>query len=41
MINWKLASHPLNWLTVIMMLLIAAIAGQLFMQYVGIQPATS
>lgn len=39
-INWKLASHPMNWLTVLFMLIIVGIAGHLLLSYAGIEPAT-
>ena len=40
MINWKLVKHPLNWLTIILMLLIAATFGHMALTYVGVEPAT-
>jgi hypothetical protein len=40
-INLKLAKHPLNWLTIILMLLIAAVAGHLTLSYLGIEPKTA
>lgn len=39
-INWQFAKHPTNWITIILMLFIAAVAGHLFASYVGIEPAT-
>lgn len=39
-INVKLLSHPLNWLTVFLMLTIAAIAGHEILSLVKVEPAT-
>jgi hypothetical protein len=39
-VNWGLVKHPLNWLTVVFMLIIAAMAGTLVLEGVGIQPKT-
>jgi hypothetical protein len=41
LINWPLVKSPLNWLTIILMLLIAAMAGTLVLEGLGIQPTTS
>lgn len=40
LINWKLASHPLNWATIVVMLLIAGAGAHLLLQYLGQTPAT-
>lgn len=40
-LNWKLAAHPMNWLVVIFMLIIAGMAGHLLLQYFGVNPATA
>lgn len=40
-INWNLAKHPVNWLTIMFMLLIAGVAGHLVLQYFGVQPTTA
>jgi hypothetical protein len=40
-INVKLLSHPLNWLTIFLMLTIAAIAGHEILSLVKLEPATS
>lgn len=40
-INWGLAKHPTNWLTVMLMLFIAAMAGSLLLNYFGVEPQTS
>jgi hypothetical protein len=40
-VNWALLKHPLNWLTVILMLFFAAIAGTLILEGLGIRPATA
>lgn len=39
-INVKLLSHPMNWLTVFLMLVIAGIAGHEILSLVNIDPAT-
>lgn len=41
MINWTLVKQPMNWLTILLMLLIAAMAGHLLLSYFGIEPATA
>jgi hypothetical protein len=38
-INLNLIKHPLNWLIILMMLVIAAIAGHSVLSYAGIEPA--
>jgi hypothetical protein len=40
-INFKLASHPMNWFTILLMVLIAGTIGHLFLTYLGMEPATS
>lgn len=40
-INWRLVSHPLNWATVILMVLIAGLFGHYILEYLGISPATA
>lgn len=37
-INVKLISHPLNWIIVFLMLVIAAIAGHEFLSLVKVEP---
>lgn len=39
-VNFSLMKNPLNWLTVILMLYLAAIAGTLILEGLGIRPAT-
>lgn len=39
-INWGIVKHPLNWATVFLMLVIAAMAGTLVLQGLGLAPAT-
>lgn len=41
LINWKLMSHPMNWITIGLMLFLAAIAGTLALQGLGINPSTA
>jgi hypothetical protein len=40
-INWKMISHPMNWLTLLLMVIIAGAIGHLFLTYLGIEPDTS
>jgi hypothetical protein len=40
LINVGLIKHPLNWFTVGLMILLAAIAGHLLLSYIGVEPAT-
>lgn len=40
-VNIPLLKNPLNWLTIILMLLIAAIFGHLTLSYFGVEPETS
>lgn len=39
-INFALAKQPLNWLTIFLMLFIAAMAGHLVLSYFGVEPST-
>jgi hypothetical protein len=39
-LNVELLSHPVNWLTVFMMLVIAAIAGHELLTLAQLEPAT-
>ena len=41
MLNWELLKNPLNWLIIMLMLIIASIAGHLVLSYWGIEPKTS
>lgn len=41
LINWKLAKSPINWATILLMLIMAATAGHLLLSLAGIEPATS
>lgn len=38
MVNWELLKHPLNWLIVILMLVIAGAAGHLLLTHIGVEP---
>lgn len=38
-INWSLMRHPLNWIIIFLMLLIAAYGGHLLLKYYGAEPA--
>ena len=39
-VNWGLLKHPLNWLTIVLMLLIAGFAGHLLLSAAGIEPSS-
>lgn len=39
-INLDIIKHPLNWLIILMMLVIVAIAGHLALTKLGIEPAS-
>lgn len=39
MVNWPLLKNPLNWATVILMLVLAGITGHLVLTYLGFEPA--
>ncbi len=41
MLNWSLLKHPLNWVIILLMLILAGIAGHLLLSYAGIEPATA
>lgn len=40
LINVKLISHPMNWITVLIMLVIAGTLGHLIASYIGLEPMT-
>lgn len=40
MLNWSILKHPLNWIIILMMLILAGIAGHLVLSTLGIEPAT-
>lgn len=39
-INWRMLSHPVNWFTILLMLVIAGAFAHMLLSYVGIEPAT-
>lgn len=39
MINWELLKHPVNWLIVLLMLVIAGAAGHYLLAYFGAEAA--
>jgi hypothetical protein len=41
MINWKMMSHPLNWVTFVLMVVIAGAIGHMLLTYFGFEPATA
>lgn len=40
-INWRIVKHPLNWITVFLMIFIAGIAIHFILQAVGMVPAAA
>jgi hypothetical protein len=38
-VNWNLLKHPVNWVIVLLMLLVAAYGGHLLLKYYGASPA--
>lgn len=41
LINLSLAKQPVNWLTIALMLFIAAMGGHLLLSFFGVEPATA
>lgn len=39
-LNWKLISHPMNWVVILLMLVIAGTAGVLLADLIGMSVAT-
>ena len=39
-VNFKMVSHPINWVTFMLMVLIAGAFGHFVLSYFGIEPAT-
>lgn len=39
-INWKMISHPMNWLVVVLMVVIAGAIGHSILSYLGVEPST-
>ena len=39
-VNWKMAQHPMNWLTFMLMVIIAGSIGHLVLSYLGVEPNT-
>jgi len=39
-INFKMMSHPMNWLTILLMVIIAGAIGHMFLTYLGMEPST-
>lgn len=40
-INWKLITHPMNWIVVALMLVIAGTAGHMLLSLVGVEASTT
>lgn len=41
LVNTALLKHPLNWITILLMLTLAGFGGHLLLSYAGIEPAKS
>lgn len=39
-VNWKMISHPMNWVTILLMLIIAGAIGHTVLSYFGMEPST-
>lgn len=39
-VNWRLISHPINWIVVLVMLVIAGTAGHMLLSLLGFEPQT-
>ena len=39
-INWRIAGHPLNWVTVFLMVFIAGLAVHFVLTHLGVAPAS-
>lgn len=39
-INWKMIGHPMNWIVVLLMLILAGTAGHLLLSLLGHEPAS-
>jgi hypothetical protein len=39
-INWKIISHPINWIVILLMLIIAGTAGHMILSLFGAEPAS-
>ena len=40
-LNWKIIGHPMNWIEVLLMLIIAGAFGHLVLTLFGMNPATA
>lgn len=38
-VNWKMIAHPINWIIVLLMLVIAGMLGQVLLSWAGIEPS--
>lgn len=41
MLNWELLKHPLNWITILLMLTLAGIAGHMMLAHFGAEASGS
>lgn len=41
LINWKIVSHPMNWATILLMVIIAGAFGHMVLEYLGHTPETA
>jgi len=39
-INWRMVSHPINWVTIVLMLVIAGAIGHYALSLAGFEPTT-
>lgn len=40
-VNWKMISHPINWVVILLMLIIAGAFGHYLLSLFGVEPATA
>lgn len=40
-VNWRVIAHPINWVTILLMLIIAGIGGHFLLNLLGHDPSTS
>lgn len=40
-VNWNLIKHPINWAIILLMLIIAGMAGSLLLSHFGVEPETA
>lgn len=40
LVNTDILKHPMNWIIILLMLIIAGAAGHLILTYIGVEPKT-